>query len=260
MDGDAPMPLLRLLLATALFAAASLPLPACAEAEGGPPMLTDDPGTPGDGKWEINVSALSDHAGATTTFQLPLLDLNYGVGDRVQLNFQVPWLVQHSRSDGNASGFGASLIGVKWRFFDAGDDGWQVSTYPHVESRFPVARRALSDPGVSYLLPLEFAHALGNGFALNFEAGRWLRPAPQSDSWIAGVVLGHELHKGLDVLAELHAERDVHSGRNELTANVGARWDWSERCTLLVAIGSDLHNSLGERDTLLTYLGVQLHL
>jgi len=32
---------------------------ACAHAQGGPPMLTDDPGTPGDGKWEVNIAVLA---------------------------------------------------------------------------------------------------------------------------------------------------------------------------------------------------------
>ena len=49
-----------------------------AHAQGGPPMLTDDPGTPGDGHWEINIATLSDHSGDTWTYALPLLDINYG--------------------------------------------------------------------------------------------------------------------------------------------------------------------------------------
>ena len=253
------MPLLRSIGVVALLAGAVLPVTACADPEGGPPMLTDDPGTPGDGNWEINVAGLSDHAGDTTRYQLPLLDLNYGVGNRIQLNFQMPWLLQQTRGQSDASGFGASLIGVKWRFFDAGDDGWQVSTYPHVESRFPAARRTLSDPGVSYLLPLEFARKVGD-YGLNFEAGRWLRPAPQTDSWIAGFAVGRELRKGLELIAELHDEHGAHSARHELALNFGARWAWSERYTLLAAAGSDLHNGLGAKDSPLTYLGLQINL
>lgn len=253
------MPLLRTIVAVLLFVVVLLPAVACAQAEGGPPMLTDDPGTPGDGKWEINIAALSDHAGDTTTYQLPLLDLNYGVGDRIQLNFQVPWLLQRKRGQDGVSGLGASLVGLKWRFFDAGEDGWQVSTYPHVESRFPAARASLSEPGVSYLLPLEFGHKVGD-YAVNFEVGRWLRPRPQADSWIAGLAVGRELRKGLELIAELHDEHDAHSARHELALNFGARWAWSDRYTLLVAAGSDLHNGFGPKDSPLTYLGLQVNL
>lgn len=251
------MPLRHLLIAVMYVAA--LCAPAGAWAQGGPPMLTDDPGTPGDGKWEINVAALSDHTGDTTTYQLPLLDMNYGVGDRIQLNVALPWLVQHERGEPDRSGLGASLIGVKWRFFDAGEDGWQVSTYPHVESRFPAARAALSDPGVSYLLPVEAARKVGD-YGINVEFGRWLRPLPQSDSWIAGFAVSREVRDGVELVAELHDERDVHTSAHELAINFGARWELSKRFTLLAAAGSDLHNGFDAKDSPFTYLGLQINL
>lgn len=242
-----------------LFACALGAVGADVRAQGGPPMLTDDPGTPGDGKWEINLAELSDHSGDTTAYQLPLLDLNYGVGERIQLNFQMPWLLQRERGHGSESGVGNSLVGVKWRFFDAGEDGWQIATYPHVESRFPAARASLSEPGVSYLLPIEFAHKFGD-YGVNLEVGRWLRPGAQGDSWIAGLAIGRDIRKGLEVIAELHDEHDAHSARHELALNLGARWEMSDRYTLLVAAGSDLHNGFGPRDSPLTYLGVQINL
>src|SRR5215831_18405962 len=31
-------------------------------AQGGPPMVTDDPGTPGDGHWEINIGSIATHS------------------------------------------------------------------------------------------------------------------------------------------------------------------------------------------------------
>lgn len=253
------MPLRRRTVADLLLACAVILAAGRVHAQGGPPMLTDDPGTPGDGKWEINIAAVFDHQGDTTTYQLPQLDLNYGVGDRIQLNFQVPWLVQRERGQPDLSGFGNSLIGIKWRFFDAGEDGWQVSTYPHVESRFPAARAALSENGVSYLVPLEFAHKVGD-WGVNLEAGRWLRPAGADDTWVAGVAVGREARKGLEFIAELHDERALHANAHELAVNLGMRWEWSERFTLLAALGADVHNGFGPRDAPLAYLGLQVNL
>ncbi|HEV7490736.1 MAG TPA: hypothetical protein VGO25_08015, partial [Rhodanobacteraceae bacterium] len=86
-------------------------------AEGGPPLLTDDPGTPGDGNWEINLAWTSERTSDSKQDELPLADINYGAGDRVQLNFQLPWVSESS--PGNA-GFGNAQVGVKWRFFDQG--------------------------------------------------------------------------------------------------------------------------------------------
>ncbi len=53
--------------------------------QGGPPMLTDDPGTPGDGQWEINTAFLEDRTASTRARSFPHVDLNYGWGDHIQL-------------------------------------------------------------------------------------------------------------------------------------------------------------------------------
>jgi hypothetical protein len=230
-------------------------------ASGGPPMITDDPGTPGDGHWEVNIAGLSSHADGATIYQLPLIDANYGVGDRIQLKYEMPWLVQDDASGNYRSAAGDGLAGVKWRFYDAGEDGWQVSTYPQVEFAFPgsnAARNGLADHGTNYLLPLEFVHGF-DGYDINFEAGRWFRSGQQQDTWIAGFVFTKEIRKGFELMAELHDEAAVHGNQEELILNLGARFDLSEEYTLLFAVGHDLHNSLGPQNSVLTYAGLQLH-
>ena len=51
-------------------------------------MITDDPGTPGDGKWEINLAVAFEHRSDETSLDLPVIDLNYGVGEYIQLTLQ----------------------------------------------------------------------------------------------------------------------------------------------------------------------------
>jgi hypothetical protein len=230
-------------------------------AAGGPPMITDDPGTPGDGHWEINVAALSSTTPGATTFQLPLVDINYGVGDRIQLKFEMPWMFQEERTGKNLTGAGDALVGVKWRFYDAGDDAWQISTYPQASFGFPLLdppnSAGLEDPSTSYLLPVEFEHGF-EGFDINFELGRWFRPPQLGDSWIGGFVLTREVKKGFELIAELHEEEAVQSTQDELILNFGSRWDLSEKYTLLLSAGRDLRNTLGTPNSLLTYLGLQM--
>ena len=48
--------------------------------QGGPPMITDDPGTPGPGKWEINLAVAWAHRPAETSLDT--------ASDRPQLR---PW-------------------------------------------------------------------------------------------------------------------------------------------------------------------------
>ncbi len=233
---------------------------ASAWASGGPPMITDDPGTPSDGHWEINVAALSSHAAGATTYQLPLVDINYGVGDRIQLKFEMPWLRQVDANGASRSGAGDGLAGVKWRFYDAGENAWQISTFPQVAFDFPLSdstHNVLLDNGTSYLLPVEFEHGF-EGFDVNFELGRWFRPAHRGDTWITGCVLTHEVRTGFKLMVELHDEVAMNQSQDELILNFGTRWDFSKQYTLLLSAGRDMHNTLGNTNTLLTYLGLQM--
>jgi len=250
--------------AKAFFFVLIFGLPAAsALASGGPPMITDDPGTPGDGNWEINIAAQTNRTVSSDNIdQLPLVDANYGYGDRIQLKFQMPFQFEDDADGSHRNGLNDALVGVKWRFYDAGENDWQISTYPQVQFGFPgssPAHNNFAQPGTSYLLPLEFVRTF-EGWDINFETGRWLRPAGQGDTWIGGFVLTKEVQKGFEVLAELHDEVAVQGTQSELILNFGARYDLSERYTLLFAAGHDLHNTLGEKNTLMTYVGLQLHL
>ena len=60
-------------------------------AQGGPPLRTDDPGTPGNRNWEINVASTQFWSKSAREFESPLLDINYGLGDRIQLKYEVPY-------------------------------------------------------------------------------------------------------------------------------------------------------------------------
>src|SRR5438045_231098 len=103
-------------------------------AQGGPPLLTDDPGTPGNRNWEINIAATHFRTAEEREIEVPLLDINYGLGDRIQLKYEVPYLFDSDERAPYRRALGNSLIGVKWRFFQKCDEnGWNISTYPQIE-------------------------------------------------------------------------------------------------------------------------------
>ena len=230
-----------------------------ARAEGGPPMITDDTATPEAGHWEINMAMHTEHAGDSTTFELPLADINYGIVDHVQLKFEIPWEIERIHGQHDVSGAGNSIAGVKWRFFDDGDDGWKMSVYPQVQTRFPVSGSPLADSGVGYALPFEVERKFGD-WGVNFDFGRWFLPPDQVDTWIGGIAIGCDVAEGLEIMGELHGERDAHSSRSELTLNFGTRWELSKRYTLLVSAGTDLHNDLDDKASLISYIGLQTNL
>jgi hypothetical protein len=245
---------LRAAALTLIFA-----IPRIAAAQGGPPMITDDPGTPGDGNWEINIAWTIEHAGSATVHETPLLDMAYGVGDRVQIKYEVPWIVDHESGLGSRDGLGNSNFGVKWRFFDAGDDGWSISTFPQIEFRNPGSasvERGLAEAGTTVLLPFQFERAFSM-FAVNFDVGRvWQSEA--DDEWFGGMAIGHEASERLEVMAELHADASARIERSALTLNIGARWVATKHGTLILSVGRNLHNHLGGHQAIVGYLGWQL--
>src|SRR6202040_3548188 len=98
-------------------------LAAHARAQGGPPMITDDPGTPGNGHLEANIAATIERKSDEQSWELPVLDLNYGVGERIQLNFETSFILLKRDDRGAIGGAGASSAAVKWRFLDEATDG-----------------------------------------------------------------------------------------------------------------------------------------
>src|SRR3984957_417323 len=86
-------------------------LPAVTQAQAGPPFLTNDPGTPGNANWEINLGSMQTIARGVSSYQTPQIDLNFGVGDRVQLTYEVPYILQTSTGQPLESGWGNGFPG-----------------------------------------------------------------------------------------------------------------------------------------------------
>src|SRR6202041_2751924 len=111
----------------ALLFSISLLLAVTAHAQGGPPFRTDDPETPGNQHWEINFGWIGDRGPGAGAYQVPDFDINYGLGDRIQLKYELPIAIEEIRQlRGQAghviAGLGESLLGIKWRFYEHHSD------------------------------------------------------------------------------------------------------------------------------------------
>lgn len=231
-------------------------------AQGGPPMITDDPGTPGNGHWEINLAWTDQQLPGSTVTGLPLLDANYGVGARIQLNYQASWNLVDDSAERRQSGFSDSQVALKWRFYDAGETGLQLSTYPRYTFVNPGSgsdRRGTADPNATFLLPLEVRKDFGP-LSVNVDFGHTFSAAEVERGWMGGLCLGREIVKGWELDAEIHLTASEGLGRSEAIENLGTRYDFSEHATLLLAVGRDAGDTLGPRTSLLTYLGLQVRL
>src|SRR5262249_60099863 len=93
-------------------------------------MITDDPGTPGDGHWENNLAIAFEHRPDEWSIDAPAIDLNYGWGDHIQMTFQTSLAVLKRSDHGAISGMGGAEAAVKWRVLRVGPSNLPYLPFP----------------------------------------------------------------------------------------------------------------------------------
>ncbi len=193
---------------------------AFAHAQAGPPFRTDDPETPGNRHWEINIGNIADHNPTNAYYQVPDFDINYGAGNRVQLKLEFPIALHTDANSSTTGAFGEFFPGVKWRFYEhrradasPGDDkavNFSVSTYPQLilNNASGAAAKGIFPPGPDFLLPLE-ANARFGWLRVDGEAGYWFGNSKVPQQWIRGLLAGHEFSDKLELYAELYDIQDA---------------------------------------------------
>ncbi len=229
-----------------------LPLSALAA----PPIITDDPGTPGDKKWEINVGVTLDKRNDERRYETPAFDLNYGIGDRIQLNYSVSWIVLERKDEGAKNGLSNSEVAIKWRFLDQDKRGIDMSVYPRLIFNNPTssADRGLADKGATFRLPVQMEKKVGI-ITVNTEIGHDFRQRG-GDEWIYGLALKYAEIEGLEVLAEIFGTANSSFKRHETVFNAGVRYDFTANYTLLASAGRSFHGA-PDQPNLLFYGGMQ---
>jgi hypothetical protein len=221
-------------------------------------MITDDPGTPGDRKWEINLAVAFEHRPNETAYDIPAIDLNYGVGEHIQLTLQTAPVILKRSEHGAIGGLGGSEAALKWRFLDQETSGFDMSMFPRVI--FNVAqssvRRGLADDGTRFQIPFQIARKFGPWHA-DAEFGPLASSVGRSE-WLYGIVGGYDLAKATTLMAELHGTSRMNFTRDVLTVNVGLRHEFSETRILIASLGHQLRTPEDEPLTLIGYCGVQL--
>jgi hypothetical protein len=221
-------------------------------AQGGPPFRTDDPETPENRHFEINFGFIADRGRSAGDYEVPDFDFNYGLGNRIQLKYEVPIAIAETRSHvvaglpdqhvGVVGGLGESLFGIKARFYEhRPGDAWlgrskaakahadsirapgdsadlpeepevnfSVSTYPQLSLNNPTRSvpRGVVEGGPDFLLPLEVNGRIGP-VRLDGEAGYHFGNSKLEQTWIRGLLVGHEFDNRTEAYFELYDEQDA---------------------------------------------------
>jgi len=241
---------LALLLAPLFFAS-------CTRAQGGPPFYTNDPGTPGPFQWEINVAYMPFLFSNQSVSHTPDVDINFGIGDRVQLTYENAWLRVQNPGMSVKFGLGQSNPGVKWRFYDGGENGLSVSTFPQFFVNNPnnAVRRGITPQSQSFLLPFEFSKKIGP-VDVNYELG-YNFGFKGPDGWIMGLVVGHDFTKKLELDLELYSLGDFHPSESQPTIEVGGRYKLHSPIVLLFMAGRSLEPAGPMQSRFVGYFGLQ---
>ncbi len=213
---------------------------------GGPPMITDDPGTAPKGKFELNISLISNITETENEYQSPLFDLNYGLTEHLQLKMEMPYL-NYTGSQEKLNRLGSPLIGVKYRFLDEEKNKISVSTYPQIN--VPIK----SNDSIECLLPLEFEKSIDSVFVAGCELGFGFNN--RGSKYIkSGILASKAFGEKFEAILELAAFYESSEGKwDDIIINAGARYCVSNNIIILFAAGYNLNESKNIQNV----LGVQ---
>lgn len=226
-------------------------------AQGGPPYYTNDPGTPGPFNWEINLGYMPFFYSDRSVSHTPDVDINFGVGERIQLTYENAWLRVQNPGSSTKFGLGQSNLGVKWRFYDAGESGLAVSVFPQLFLNNPndAVRRGITPESQGFLLPVEFSRKFGP-VGVDYEIGYQFTHKGQ-DTWLTGLVLGHDFTPKFEMDAEFYSQGAFHPSNYQPTLGLGARYKIHSPVILLLMAGRGLERTTSNQSYFVGYFGLQ---
>jgi len=212
---------------------------------GSPPMQTDDTDTPGAGNWEINFVVHGDLAGREHRIEGPVFDINYGVGDRLQFTYELPYVWQaelQSASLGDrlvqARGVGDSTLGVKYRFYDSQDTGLSFAFYPQIEFRTPGGNRDVSEGATALVVPLIMTREFEHG-SIGAQVGAEM--TAHDHRYFASFGAGKRASRNVALMAEIAGTDLNASDEKRVLLNFGVRRKLNATQTFSAALGRDIY-------------------
>jgi len=221
-----------------------------------PASATEDTDTVGPRGWENNLGVSAERQQGSWRYGVPEAELNYGVGQRLQLMLGLPYVRVREPDGARTSGFGNISTGAKWRFWEDEERGTALAIFPQLSwnSSSSTARRGLESRGYSVLLPMIAGYRRGDtGWYAEF--GRnFVQEEPHE--WQAGLKVLHQCLPQLECRAELEHSRVPRDG-GQTTVSVGGKWLLQEGLVLNMSAGRDIAGAREGRRSVVMYIGLQ---
>jgi len=234
-------------------------------APGGPPLVTDDPETPGRGGWEINFSHGVEKTRDEFSMQTPLIDINYGLLENDQWKIEFPLLFIYPENDAPENdqgrwGVGDLEVGWKYRFFEEDERGFMASIYPQVLVPTGNACLGLGGGRTEMLLPLEAGrHFFDEKLLVYGEIGyNVVFDGSGEHNWIYGVAAEWQKSERLKLLFEVGGVTwETGSDPDFSFFNSGLKYELTESWTLIGSAGRSFRADHSGSPVLMTFLGLQ---
>ena len=224
-----------------------------------PPLVTDDAEVAEKDVFEIYAGYDYQSAGGSITRQIPTVELDYGILDRVEMTLEIPYL-----SVDGATGLGDIAFAVKWIGLE------ETKTRPAIALNFEwklgngSVARGLGTGRFDYefLIPVQKTWgrftAMVN-FGLDFIGDPRIDGVtePRNNVWFVGFAQRYKINDKTRLLSEIYVQRADEPGQpNQFAANVGLERELTHHLALQMSIGKSLRESNEGGPDLHVYLGL----
>lgn len=223
-----------------------------------PPLVSGDVPTADEGRFEWYVGTLFENSAGTLSRKLPVMELVYGLTERQEVTFEIPWL-----SEAGVHGWEDALVGTKRVLVP------ETDTRPGIAGSFAVklpsasTARGLGTGEFDYELLLRVQKTwgrftvLGNlGYTFIGEPTINGTTEPRDNVWFASLAQFYEITQSTKLLSEVYFETgDEPGAANRLAANIGIEHELADNFKVHAAIGSSLREHQHGGPDIRAYIG-----
>ena len=237
----------------------------------GPPFVTDDPEPVDYQHFEINTAMQGTYTKDGRAGNWPNMDINYGLAPDVQ--FHVNLYAPFAKESGQSFhfGYGDTEVGVKYRFIEEDEEGWQpqVAIYPAID--FPTGdfHDALGAGHRRIFLPVWAQKSFGDWTTFG-GGGYWINNHADTDKnyWFMGWAILRKFGEDWTLGGEIfHQTADLTgvpvdggtgtSARASTGFNLGGYYNFNDENHIIFTFGRGLQN-VEETNKFSYYVGYQL--
>jgi hypothetical protein len=227
-----------------------------ARLEAVPPLASGDVPTAEKGTFELYPGMRYESEGDSINRQIPIVEVVYGLTDRQEITFEIPYLSQQGEH-----GFGDAVVGTKYDFVK------ETAKLPGIAATFELklpnasVSRGLGSGAFDYDFRLPVQKTWGRFTALA-NLGYTIIGQPKDSShvqnvWFASFAQEYQVTEKTKLLSEIYLETSEEPGQpNRFAANVGFERELAHDLTFQAAVGRSLREGARGGPDLRIYIGL----